>query len=562
MGVLWRGGWIGRLRIASGLVLFAFALFHLLNHALGIVSTEAMEAVQAWRVAVTRSLPGTALLAAAMAVHVALALHQIALKGTFRMPPVQCVQVLSGFAIPLLLIPHVTLTRIAAEGFGVGDAYAQMLARLEPAGAAAQGLLVLLVWTHAAIGLHHWLRELAWWQRAQPVLIGAAVLVPALALAGFVAALGRETAGDPAARAALLAALGWTAETVGALDARSNGALAAFGVLVLAALGVNLARRLVLRRIVEVSFAEGPKVSGRRGTTLLEIARAHRVGHVALCGAKGRCTTCRVIVERGARNLSAMTEGERATLAEVGAPANTRLACQARVLGPVTVFRVHDVKRGRARAHASTGVERRMVILFLDMRGFTARVSGKLPYDVVWLLNRFFDAVVPAITERGGRVDKYLGDGFLAVFDSPDGESASARAALEAVAEIDRALVRFNAALAQEREPPLKIGMGLHLGALVQGEIGAAGQAPVTVIGDAVNTAARLESMTKLLSVQLLVSRPVLEAAGVAVPAVGWQQLDLRGVAGGVQALPLRSGSELLPFLASARPGRVARETA
>jgi len=96
--------------------------------------------------------------------------------------------------------------------------------------------------------------------------------------------------------------------------------------------------------------------------------------------------------------------------------------------------------------------------------------------------------------------------------------------------------------------------MGLHVGELVQGEIGAAGTAQVTIIGDAVNTAARLEGMTKLLSAQAVVSRPVLEEACVRMPEAAFQNLNLRGVHPGVQAVPLRTGSDILPWLASAGP--------
>ncbi|HEU0221123.1 MAG TPA: adenylate/guanylate cyclase domain-containing protein [Paracoccaceae bacterium] len=554
MNVLWRGGGAGRARVLSGLVLFAFALTHFLNHGLGLFSTGLMEEAQAWRTLVTRSPAGTAILAAALLVHAALALGQLALKGTFRMPPGQSLQVLSGFAIPLLLLPHIVDTRMAAEAFGVRDLYRYQLLRLwGETGLAAQTLLLLLVWLHGCLGLHYWLRELSWWGRALPLLSALAALVPAFALAGIVAAGAREAAG--AEPETLRAALAWPdAAKEAALAEWTRTGIRVFLALLGLTLAANLLRRLLaLGRPIEISYVDGPKVSGRRGMTLLEISLANRVPHVALCGGKGRCTTCRVVVERGAAHLPPPGPAELATLAEIGSPKATRLACQVRPRGPVTVFRVFDVKRGRARAHASTGIERRMTVLFLDMRGFTARVSGKLPYDVVYLLNRFFDAVVPAVTERGGRIDKYLGDGFLAIFDLPGGPSPSCRAALEAVVAIDAALTHFNATLAQESQPALRIGMGLHVGALVQGEIGAAGHAPVTVIGDAVNTAARLENMTKLLSAQVLVSRPVLEAAGVHVPEAGWQRLDLRGVAGGILALPLRSGSELLPFLASAR---------
>ena len=185
-----------------------------------------------------------------------------------------------------------------------------------------------------------------------------------------------------------------------------------------------------------------------------------------------------------------------------------------------------------------------MAVLFLDMRGFTARTTGQLPYDVVFLLNRFFDAIVPAINRTGGTVDKYLGDGLLAVFETGDAES-SARAALRAAIGISSALAEFNIALTRDGEPPVKIGIGLHLGDVVLGEIGAAGQAPRTLIGDTVNTASRLEAQTKPQAVELLVSGVLLEAAGIETASMPLISLDLRGVAEPLLALPVQSAHDL-----------------
>ena len=144
--------------------------------------------------------------------------------------------------------------------------------------------------------------------------------------------------------------------------------------------------------------------------------------------------------------------------------------------------------------------------------------------------------LVPAITRAGGSVDKYLGDGLLAIYEIGD-EAVSARAALKSVADIGAGLAAFNQALAAEGSPALRIGIGLHLGDLVLGEIGAAGNAPRTIIGETVNAASRLEAATKELSVELLVSAAVLRAAGIDPATLTLQTLDLRGVAQPVRAL-------------------------
>ena len=112
--------------------------------------------------------------------------------------------------------------------------------------------------------------------------------------------------------------------------------------------------------------------------------------HTALCGGKGRCTTCRVIVEDGADQLPEPSDIEARSLAAVSAPEGARLACQIRPTEPITAFRMFRPDGARHRAHASQGQERQLAVLFLDMRGFTSRTTGQLPYDIVFLLNRFF----------------------------------------------------------------------------------------------------------------------------------------------------------------------------
>ena len=302
------------------------------------------------------------------------------------------------------------------------------------------------------------------------------------------------------------------------------------------------------RRSIRIHYVDGPEVATQKGPTLLEVSRANGVPHTALCGGRGRCTTCRVIVEDGADLLHPPSEAEARSLAAVNAPPNARLACQIQPTDALTVFRVFRPDGRRGRAHASQGAERRLAILFLDMRGFTARTTGQLPYDVVFLLNRFFDAVVPCITGAGGSIDKYLGDGLLAVFETAD-ETSSARAALKAAAGIGAALVTFNRTLAAEGAPPVAIGMGLHLGDLVLGEIGAAGNAPRTLIGDTVNTASRLEGKTKELKVELLVSEPLLQSAGYETAGLDMITLELRGVTAPLRALALTAGADLFEII-------------
>jgi len=540
VSTLWRGGWEAQVRIFSGLVLFGYALVHFINIGVGLVSPEAVEVMQDARKLIIRSLPGTVILYGALLAHAAFALARLARRRTLRMPLWEAAQLTLGLLIPTFLLSHIAYTRGAHVLLGVNDEVSYLIGLIfGTRSGTIQTLLLLIVWTHGCIGLHFWLRGQGWWRANLPALAGGAALVPAFALAGYLTE-GRRIAAlyaDTEIRTAMRAAYNFPDSDGFALLAQVAlwAHWAFWALLGLTVLGFLSGRLLSLRRTVRVKYQDGPSIAAARGMTLLEMSRANGVPHTALCGGRGRCTTCRVVIEDGADSLPSPAPAEQAGLDAVGAAPNVRLACQIRPTVPLTVFRVFRPDGRMRRAHASQGQERRMAILFLDIRGFTARTAGQLPYDVVFLLNRFFDAIVPAITRAGGSVDKYLGDGLLAIYETGD-EAGSARAALTSVTDIGAALAAFNQALLAEGAPGLRIGIGLHLGDLVLGEIGAAGNAPRTIIGETVNAASRLEAATKDLGVELLVSATVLQSAGIDTARLDLVPLDLRGV-----ALPLRA---------------------
>lgn len=552
MSALWRGSWTARARIATGLVLFVYVVLHLLNIGLAIVSPDAANAMQDVRGWVVRSWPGTVLIYGALTVHATLALEKVVMRRRLRLSAVDVAQVGFGVAIPLLLVTHVVFSRLSYEQFQTHDTigYISGLIWTTTSGW-LQALLLGLVWVHGCLGLHMWLRLTRWWRTHLPAISMAAAILPAFALAGF-ASEGRRVRGllmgdDEAARLAFFDVTNWpTSDQFAALFVQRDIAWW----IIVGLLGIGLAI-YVIRQIMEnwqksltISYVDGPVVSAAPGPTLLEISQGAGVPHMSLCGGRGRCTTCRVMIEVGQENMPPASEDEIRALTAAKAPPGARLACQMRPQGSATVYRLFSPDGRHRRNHASQGKEAKLAILFLDMRGFTSRTTGQLPYDVVHLLNRFFDAIVPPITAAGGTVDKYLGDGLLALFEMPD-PAASARAGLVAGRDIGHALERLNADLANEGAAPIRIGLSLHLGNVVLGEIGAAGKAPRTLIGDTVNTASRLEAATKQLRVEGLVSRPLLDAAGIDTQNLSFETLTLRGVSLPLQAHPVPTLSDM-----------------
>ncbi len=551
--MIWRGPWTSRIRVASGLVLFIYVTLHFLNIGVSLISADLAEVMQNAKGAVIRSVPGTVILYGSLLAHLGLSLWRLARRGTLRMPMAEAVQTVFGLCIPFVLSAHIVYTRASHEIFEVNDDIGYIAALIWDTGDGwFQAALILLVWVHGCIGLHYWLRVTRWWRPALPTLTGIAVFIPAFALAGFMVEGRRmkETFADEELALDAMDRFNFPGPSEFAdLAVFESWSLRGVTAVLAVAIAVFVIRRLLQQlQAVEIRYVNGPTISTPKGPTLLEMSRASGVPHTALCGGRGRCTTCRVMVDLGAEDLHPPTAAEQASLSAVNAPPGARLACQIRPSAPLTVQRVFRPDGRQDRAHASQGQERQLAILFLDMRGFTARTTGQLPYDIVFLLNRFFDAIVPAITAAGGTVDKYLGDGLLAVFETSDATS-SARAALRAAQGIGDALERFNAKLVAEGSPAVSVGIGVHQGDIVLGEIGARGLAPRTIIGDAVNAASRLEGQTKALGVEALISKDVTDQAGISGDTLSFEALDLRGVSEPVQAWPVKRLVEIGAFL-------------
>ena len=167
----------------------------------------------------------------------------------------------------------------------------------------------------------------------------------------------------------------------------------------------------------------------------------------------------------------------------------------------------------------------------------------------MFLLNRFFGEIGEATNAAGGWIDKYMGDGMMALFGINQPADAACRSALFASMHIDAALDRLNRELTNELSSPLKIGIGLHVGPLVLGRIGHRASAATTVIGPAVNVASRLESLTKEHGVQIIASSAVTEKAGLPADAFPEIAVTVRGTSEPVRVRLIARGGDLAPFL-------------
>src|SRR5882672_6648156 len=552
---------VRQIRLWTGLVLFTYLTTHFLNHALGLVSLEAMAAGQAWFVLVWRSLPGTVALYGAFGIHNLLALWALYRRRTLRMPAWEASQLTLGLLVPPLLVWHVVGTRLAHEVAGTQTTYTFVVLALWQLNLIAglrQVVVLAVAWIHGSIGLHFWLRLRPWYPRVARTIYSGFLLLPVLALLGF------ATAGQEVARRAREPGFVQTVIREARLPSPAQrtvlervahaifwGDLGAIA-LVLAARAVR--EHIRRRQGVRVAYPGGREVLVPAGFTILEASRFAGILHASVCGGRGRCSTCRVRVIRGAEHLPTATAEELRVLGRVGAPAHVRLACQVRPQRDLTVVPLVPAGAGPGDAVGvgdhREGREVTIAVLFADLRGFTRLAERKLPYDVVFILNRYFEAVGGAITDVGGIVNQFTGDGVMALFGVDSGPEEGSRQAVRAAAAMVARVHELSRTLADDLATPLRLGIGIHTGATVVGRMGYATTTYLTAVGDTVHVAARLEALTKDYACDLVLSEEVAVRAGLDVSDHARHELMVRNREGPLAIFVVPSAGRLAERLA------------
>jgi adenylate cyclase len=177
-------------------------------------------------------------------------------------------------------------------------------------------------------------------------------------------------------------------------------------------------------------------------------------------------------------------------------------------------------------AGSTTSTDARQVaVMFVDIRGFTAAARARTPQEVVDRLDAAFAVLVEIVDRNGGIVNKFLGDGFLALFGAPLDDPDAPRRAVTAAREMLAAIEQHNV----RSDWPLRIGIGLHFGQVVAGNVGSPRRKEYTVIGDTVNLASRIEGLNKQFGSQLLISDAVRQAIGQDGDAIPLGDVPIRG---------------------------------
>ncbi|AFM12631.1 adenylate/guanylate cyclase domain-containing protein [Turneriella parva] len=509
-----------RIRFFASLVLVFYTATHFMNHALGLVSLEALEEGRKVFLAFWRNTVFQFLFPVALFLHAQSSLWRLMFRQAWHFSRTEKIKIYTGLAIPFILLMHLAGTRAQWWLFGYNDTYSYYLMQnVKDGGIWFVVVMSLIVWVHAWYGATATLDLKPWFARYRTAFLVLWIALPTLGLAGVLAAATEITRRAASADwvQQILANHGGDEKEVLRVKMLVYALLVGAYLLLMAALWAM--RRLVNHRAgskatINVQYADGPAVKTASGTSLLEVSLLNGIEHAHVCGGNGRCSTCRVRVLTGLTNISRAESSEQSLLNRIGAEGDVRLACQARVTGDVKIAPLiglgESVANAMRRKPEADGIEREVVVFFSDLKGFTSFSESRLPYDVVFVLNQYFRSMGKIIEDAGGYIDKFIGDGIMAIFGLSESIDIAAQHAIEAALKMHGQLALMNEFLAAELRQPLELRIGLHSGPAIIGEIGYGKAAHLTAIGDVVNTASRLEHANKKLGTWLLVSDAVM----------------------------------------------------
>ena len=286
-------------------------------------------------------------------------------------------------------------------------------------------------------------------------------------------------------------------------------------------------------------LSDRKEIEVANNATILETSLNAGIPHAHACGGHARCSTCRVLIMDGLDQCLPRNSAEQRLAQRLHFSSNIRLACQTKIGGDVKLRRLvldaEDIElTSQIKAGAiggSVGQEKKVAILFSDIRGFTTFSEHNLPYDIVHVLNRYFHEMGQVIHNNGGYIDNYMGDGILALFGVDDPTEAAFRA-VKAGLEMLEALKNLNPYVEAVYQTKFKIGIGIHYGEVVVGMIGAANRKRETAIGDAVNLASRIESANKTVGTNLLISKETCHQIRHRVEIGKSASIELKGKSG------------------------------
>ncbi len=277
------------------------------------------------------------------------------------------------------------------------------------------------------------------------------------------------------------------------------------------------------------------QISIGEGETILEASLRAGVPHAHACGGRAHCSTCRIWILQGLEHCSERSERERAIAGPLRFGPEVRLACQTKVSGDLKLRRLVldetdlEITSQLAKPRLGRcGETRTIAVLFCDIRDFTNLSQHLSPYDLMFVLNRYFFHMADAIERNGGHIEKFIGDAIMAIFgidDTPDMPLHAVKAATDMLGAADR----MKPYMKTMYDKDFDVGIGLHYGEAVIGTVSGGREEKLAAIGETVNVASRIESANKEAGTRLLISEALYQQVEKQVEVADFIRVRLRG---------------------------------
>ena len=280
---------------------------------------------------------------------------------------------------------------------------------------------------------------------------------------------------------------------------------------------------------------DNKKIEISSDETILTASIRKGIPHLSACGGVGKCSTSRINNLSGLKNCSERTEHEIKLAKRLNLPDTIRLACQTKVCGKVKYRRLLLDKRDlslnsqlSSKKTGSVGTVRNLTIMFCDIKGFTPFSESLSAYDVIFILNRYFSIMREIILKNGGEVNNYIGDAILAIFGLKESRQQILRTVNTGL-QMLKAMDEFKKYLKDAYDRTFDMRIGIHNGEVIVGSVGYGDDKKLTVIGDVVNIASRIEATNKDAGTRLLISENAYSQVKDSIEIDNYLRLKLRG---------------------------------
>lgn len=533
---------IRQLRMYSGLIIFLYVTIHLLNHSLGLVSIKLMDQVSDYVSNFVRINAISAILYLSFLIHLVFGLSSLFKRRSFNMSSKDWAQLILGLTLPWILIVHLIANGYATRFENLESSYALLVLAtwvFDTKYIFLYNLLLVATWVHGIIGIQNITQNSEFYNKNKLFFTVVVWIVPILSVLGYTSA-GKELISsimiDEATIYQILGKANFTEDLGFRLTKLSNSVLLYYpSILVFLFVSALIIYRYRLSmREITVKYADGVEVKISKGTSILEASRENSIGHISMCGGRGRCSTCRIRILSDHDDLPERNGVEEQVAKRLNLDSNVRLACQLRPISNITVRPLVSAPKtsvNEANKLSLSGRETEVVVMFIDLRNFTLISEKLLPYDTVFLLNKYFKICGEAIAENNGNIDKFIGDGVMALFNSGERLKDNSIDALKAATVISEKMAALSRESEEDFQHRLGIGIGIHGGTTIMGEMGYGTSISETAIGDCVNVASRLEQLTKAEGCELIISEDLYLSSGVIEKPMSKKTIPIKGKA-------------------------------